>query len=176
MSAKCRDKFLIQSAIITPEKETIPIADFWVQQETQKDAIAEHKIRCVYLPPSSETVPEENEDLSNVSGMGTGAPSYASAGVPSGPGLGELGGGGAGASLMRDMSSRSAAFSACIRFSHASASSASASSARCCAMHRASVCDMCSRSYDARIESGGAAKPAVSHAPRTSLHLQDGAR
>ena len=90
MSAKCRDKFLIQSAIITPEKETIPIADFWVQQETQKDAIAEHKIRCVYLPPSSETVPEENEDLSNVSGMGTGAPSYASAGVPSGPGLGEL--------------------------------------------------------------------------------------
>ena len=93
MSAKCRDKFLIQSAIITPEKETIPIADFWVQQETQKDAIAEHKIRCVYLPPSSETVPEENEDLSNVSGMGTGAPSYASAGVPSGPGLGELGAG-----------------------------------------------------------------------------------
>ena len=93
MSAKCRDKFLIQSAIITPEKETIPIADFWVQQETQKDAIAEHKIRCVYLPPSSETVPEENEDLSNVSGMGTGAPSYASAGVPSGPGLGERGAG-----------------------------------------------------------------------------------
>ena len=93
MSAKCRDKFLIQSAIITPEKETIPIADFWVQQETQKDAIAEHKIRCVYLPPSSETVPEENEDLSNVSGMGAGAPSYASAGVPSGPGLGELGAG-----------------------------------------------------------------------------------
>ena len=93
MSAKCRDKFLIQSAIITPEKETIPIADFWVQQETQKDAIAEHKIRCVYLPPSSETVPEENEDLSNVSGTGAGAPSYASAGVPSGPGLGELGAG-----------------------------------------------------------------------------------
>ena len=93
MQAKCRDKFLIQSAIITPEKETIPIAEFWVQQETQKDAIAEHKIRCVYLPPSSETVPEENEDLSNVSGTGAGAPSYASAGVPSGPGLGELGAG-----------------------------------------------------------------------------------
>lgn len=34
---------------------------------------------------------------------------------------------------------------------------------------------MCSRSYDARIESGGAAKPAISHASRTSLHLQDGA-
>ena len=93
MQAKCRDKFLIQSAIITPEKETVPIAEFWVQQETQKDAIAEHKIRCVYLPPSSETVPEENEDLSNVSGTGAGAPSYASAGVPSGPGLGELGAG-----------------------------------------------------------------------------------
>lgn len=112
MQTKCRDKFLIQSAVITPDKETVPIADFWVQQEAQKDAIAEHKIRCVYLPPSSETVPEENEDLSNVSGTGAGAPTYgsfggASAGVPSGPGLGELGaagGVGAGAGYLASRS------------------------------------------------------------------------
>lgn len=100
IQTKCRDKFLIQSAVITPDKETLPIADFWTQQERQKDAVFEHKIRCVYLPPSSETVPEENEDVSNVSGVGAagmGASPYdsfsPSAGANVGAGAGAFGAG-----------------------------------------------------------------------------------
>ncbi|WFD28814.1 phosphatidylinositol-binding protein scs2 [Malassezia nana] len=73
LSAKCRDKFLIQSAIISADKETLPIADFWAAQEGQKDLISEHKIRCVYLPASSEPLPEENEDVSAVGAGALGA-------------------------------------------------------------------------------------------------------
>ncbi|WFD01149.1 phosphatidylinositol-binding protein scs2 [Malassezia yamatoensis] len=61
-NAKCRDKFLVQSALISAEKETLPMTDFWAMQEREKDQVAEHKIRCVFLPPSSATVPEESED------------------------------------------------------------------------------------------------------------------
>lgn len=73
LSAKCRDKFLIQSAIISADKETLPIAEFWAAQEGQKDFISEHKIRCVYLPASSEPLPEENEDVSSVGAGALGA-------------------------------------------------------------------------------------------------------
>lgn len=61
-SAKCRDKFLVQSAVITADKETLPMTEFWAMQERDKEHISEHKIRCVFLPPSSATVPEENEE------------------------------------------------------------------------------------------------------------------
>lgn len=61
-TAKCRDKFLVQSAVITPDKETLPMNEFWALQEREKESIFEHKIRCVFLPPSSATVPEENEE------------------------------------------------------------------------------------------------------------------
>ena len=80
-NAKCRDKFLIQSAVISPEKGSLSINEFWAQQEGNKDLISEHKIRCAFLPPSSEPLQEEAEgdfdqtaqsnDLSRV-GMGAG--------------------------------------------------------------------------------------------------------
>lgn len=61
-SAKCRDKFLVQSAVITPEMETLPITELWAILELEnKQAVSEHKIRCVFQPPSSATVPEEGE-------------------------------------------------------------------------------------------------------------------
>lgn len=61
-SAKCRDKFLVQSAVISADKETLPMNEFWALQEREKEHIFEHKIRCAFLPPSSATVPEENEE------------------------------------------------------------------------------------------------------------------
>lgn len=88
LNAKCRDKFLIQSAIISADKETLPITEFWSMQEGEKDSISEHKIRCAYLPASSEPLPEENEDLSSVGAgaVGTGAAGAAGAGVATGAG------------------------------------------------------------------------------------------
>lgn len=61
-SAKCRDKFLVQSTIITPDRENTQIADLWglVEQEN-KSAIHEQKIRCAFLPPATAPVPEEEE-------------------------------------------------------------------------------------------------------------------
>ncbi|KDN35677.1 VAMP-associated protein [Tilletiaria anomala UBC 951] len=62
MSAKCRDKFLVQSAIITPERETVPLTDIWsIIEKEDKSQIHEQKIRCAFLPPASAPVPEENE-------------------------------------------------------------------------------------------------------------------
>lgn len=53
--AKCRDKFLVQSVIITPERESTPFPDLWFAIEKEsKASIAEHKIRCVFLPTNSE--------------------------------------------------------------------------------------------------------------------------
>ncbi|EKM51816.1 uncharacterized protein PHACADRAFT_262177 [Phanerochaete carnosa HHB-10118-sp] len=60
LGAKCKDKFLIQSTLITPEKETLPLTDIW-GGEPAEDAIHSHKIRVAYLPPEGQTVPEEEE-------------------------------------------------------------------------------------------------------------------
>lgn len=58
--AKCRDKFLIQSAIITPDIETRSLQDLWALVEAdakagKEGAIHEQKIRCAYLAPVEET-------------------------------------------------------------------------------------------------------------------------
>lgn len=53
--AKCRDKFLVQSTIITPERESRPFAELWsLVEKEEKTSISEHKIRCAYLPASEE--------------------------------------------------------------------------------------------------------------------------
>jgi len=63
MSAKCKDKFLVQSTIITPERETVSLTDIWSMIEKEdKSQIYEQKIKCAFLPPASAPVPEENED------------------------------------------------------------------------------------------------------------------
>jgi len=53
---KCRDKFLVQSAIITPDRETRTLQELWSTIEAEAKAghdglIHEQKIRCAFLPP-----------------------------------------------------------------------------------------------------------------------------
>lgn len=62
-SAKCRDKFLVQSCLITPERETTSLQDIWgVVEKTDKSSIHEQKIRCAFLPAATAPVMEEGED------------------------------------------------------------------------------------------------------------------
>ncbi|WFD21305.1 phosphatidylinositol-binding protein scs2 [Malassezia caprae] len=86
LNFKCRDKFLIQSAVISADKETLPINEFWAMQEGDKQSISEHKIRCVFLPASSEPLPEENEDLSSVGAGAVGAGAVGAGAVGAGAG------------------------------------------------------------------------------------------
>lgn len=61
-SAKCRDKFLVQSTIITPDFETASLQEIWpVIEKENKSAIHEQKIRCAYLPATTAPVAEEDE-------------------------------------------------------------------------------------------------------------------
>ncbi|KAG9306441.1 hypothetical protein G9A89_003551 [Geosiphon pyriformis] len=49
---KCKDKFLVQSVAITPDRETLTLPELWAITERQsKELIKENKIRCIYLPP-----------------------------------------------------------------------------------------------------------------------------
>ncbi|KZT73922.1 VAMP-associated protein [Daedalea quercina L-15889] len=58
LNVKCKDKFLIQSTIITPEKETMPLQDLWADNAEE---VHSQKVRVAYLPPEGQTVPEEEE-------------------------------------------------------------------------------------------------------------------
>ncbi|KAF9649397.1 VAMP-associated protein [Thelephora ganbajun] len=58
LAAKCKDKFLIQSTTITPEKETLSLNDIW--NTTDGDTHSQ-KIRVTYLPPEGTNIPEEEE-------------------------------------------------------------------------------------------------------------------
>ncbi|KAG2129486.1 PapD-like protein [Suillus clintonianus] len=53
LSSKCKDKFLIQSTLITPEKETRDLQEFW--------KVYQQKLRVVYLPPEGQ-IPEEEDE------------------------------------------------------------------------------------------------------------------
>lgn len=60
LNARCKDKFLVCSALIPVEKEMVPLAELWNEiQATNKEAIHELKLKCVYLS-SSETIPEHS--------------------------------------------------------------------------------------------------------------------
>ncbi|KAE8234546.1 hypothetical protein CF326_g409 [Tilletia indica] len=60
---KCRDKFLVQSTMITPEREQYQLSELWgVVEKEDKTAIFEQKIRCAFLPAPTAPVPEENEN------------------------------------------------------------------------------------------------------------------
>ncbi|KAI0688876.1 PapD-like protein [Earliella scabrosa] len=65
-NAKCKDKFLIQSTTITPEKESMSLQDMW---NVEGDEVHSQKIRVVYLPPEGQTVPEEDESHANMSSL-----------------------------------------------------------------------------------------------------------
>ncbi|KAI0670999.1 PapD-like protein [Trametes maxima] len=57
INTKCKDKFLIQSTIITPEKESLPLPDIW---NAEGDGVHSQKIR---------SVPEEDETNANLSSL-----------------------------------------------------------------------------------------------------------
>ncbi|KAG2361525.1 VAMP-associated protein [Suillus spraguei] len=63
LSSKCKDKFLIQSTLITPEKETRDLQEFWNAQAgaSEEWKVYQQKLRVVYLPPEGQTVEEEDE-------------------------------------------------------------------------------------------------------------------
>jgi hypothetical protein len=85
LSTKCKDKFLIQSTLITPEKETLPLHDIWnnVDGETH---VTSQKIRVVYLPPEGQTVPEEDEGPAGAAAGPAGASDWRFAIVKQHPG------------------------------------------------------------------------------------------
>lgn len=60
LGAKCKDKFLIQTTLITPERESIPIGDLWTATEADDATkIHQQKLRVAYLPPEGEPIPED---------------------------------------------------------------------------------------------------------------------
>jgi len=48
--AKCRDKFLVQSVAVTPDKEFNNAAAIWQNAEAEKHTVQERKIRVAFLP------------------------------------------------------------------------------------------------------------------------------
>ena len=91
LSAKCRDKFLIQSTLITSEKATLPSHDIvrflaclcvcallilcqWNATDGGEEAkVHQQKLKVVYLPAEGQTLEEEDEtyaNLPNVLGAG----------------------------------------------------------------------------------------------------------
>ncbi|KIJ17736.1 hypothetical protein PAXINDRAFT_167707 [Paxillus involutus ATCC 200175] len=62
LSAKCKDKFLIQSTLITLEKETRDLQDIWNAPTGAGEEwkVYQQKLRVVYLPPDGQ-ISEESE-------------------------------------------------------------------------------------------------------------------
>ncbi|KAF1964981.1 VAMP-associated protein [Bimuria novae-zelandiae CBS 107.79] len=54
--AKCRDKFLVQSVLVTADKEFTNVASLWANiEQTAKSSIQEKKIRVLFLPADDST-------------------------------------------------------------------------------------------------------------------------
>ncbi|KAK7056873.1 phosphatidylinositol-binding protein scs2 [Paramarasmius palmivorus] len=62
LNAKCKDKFLIQSTLITPEKDQKPLAEIWTPEgASDEDVVHQQKLKVTYLPPEGQTLVEEDE-------------------------------------------------------------------------------------------------------------------
>jgi len=75
LNAKCKDKFLIQSTLITPGKEAMSLTDIWASPEMGEEGkVHQQKLRVVYLPAEGQTLVEEDEEapMNMSSMMGTG--------------------------------------------------------------------------------------------------------
>jgi len=75
LNAKCKDKFLIQSTLITPGKEAMPLQDIWSSPDAGEEGkVHQQKLRVVYLPAEGQTLVEEDEEAqTNMSSMMIGA-------------------------------------------------------------------------------------------------------
>jgi len=83
LNTKCKDKFLIQSTIITPDKETLALSDIvgiflrqrvmrsfssfyfkWASPEANEDGrVFQQKLRVTYLPAEGPALEEEDENV-----------------------------------------------------------------------------------------------------------------
>jgi hypothetical protein len=64
LNTKCKDKFLIQSTIITPEKEALPVHAIWSSPDAADEGkVHQQKLRVTYLPAEGQTLEEEDENL-----------------------------------------------------------------------------------------------------------------
>ncbi|SJL07605.1 uncharacterized protein ARMOST_10955 [Armillaria ostoyae] len=65
LNAKCKDKFLIQSTFITPEKESKALHDIWSTPEgaTDEAKVFQQKLKVAYLRREDETLEEVDESL-----------------------------------------------------------------------------------------------------------------
>ncbi|KAF9077719.1 PapD-like protein [Rhodocollybia butyracea] len=72
LNAKCKDKFLIQSTLITPEKEQKPLQEIWTVPEGNTDEankVHQLKLKVVYLPAEGQPLEEEDENMINQSSL-----------------------------------------------------------------------------------------------------------
>ncbi|KAG6840983.1 hypothetical protein C0991_002873 [Blastosporella zonata] len=61
-NSKCKDKFLIQSTLITPEKDLMNLAELWnFADTTEEGKIHQQKLRVAFLPAEGQTLEEEDE-------------------------------------------------------------------------------------------------------------------
>ncbi|KAG5638717.1 hypothetical protein H0H81_010700 [Sphagnurus paluster] len=62
-NAKCKDKFLIQSTLITAEKETMTLAEIWTATDAggEEAKVHQQKLRVTYLPAEGPPLEEEEE-------------------------------------------------------------------------------------------------------------------
>ncbi|KAI0276502.1 PapD-like protein [Russula aff. rugulosa BPL654] len=75
LNAKCKDKFLIQSMSIPPEKAAIPLHDLWTAPEGEEPGkVHSQKVKVNYLPPEGHPLEEEDEFPHRMSMMSGVAP------------------------------------------------------------------------------------------------------
>jgi len=72
LNAKCKDKFLIQSTLITAEKEQKPLQEIWTIPEGNTDEVNkvhQLKLKVVYLPPEGQPLEEVDENMISQSSL-----------------------------------------------------------------------------------------------------------
>ncbi|PPR05381.1 hypothetical protein CVT24_007995 [Panaeolus cyanescens] len=62
LNTKCKDKFLIQSTVITPDKETLPLTEIWSGTDMADEGkVFQQKLRVTYLPAEGDPILEGDE-------------------------------------------------------------------------------------------------------------------
>lgn len=73
---KCKDKFLVQSIIIPPEKVDLPTSQLWTSLEGEKSSVRERKLRCVFLPSGESRKDKANTDVPSSPPSYSAQPTY----------------------------------------------------------------------------------------------------
>lgn len=93
--AKCRDKFLVQSVLVTADKEFTNVGALWSNiEQTNKSSIQERKIRVIFLPSDGDALStpskpngasHDDHSLLSSPSMEAVTPQRGSTEAPSGP-------------------------------------------------------------------------------------------